>query len=54
MVYLQIEKIKNIFMKFQPIVPMIWTKELNETVDFYCDVLGFTCGNYNEDWGCTK
>ena len=38
-------------MKFQPIVPMIWTKELHETVDFYCDILGFTCGNYNEDWG---
>ncbi len=38
-------------MKFQPIVPMIWTKELNETVDFYCDILGFTCGKYSEDWG---
>ncbi|MFM7018179.1 VOC family protein [Flavobacterium sp.] len=38
-------------MKFQPIVPMIWTKELNETVDFYCNVLGFICGNYNENWG---
>jgi uncharacterized glyoxalase superfamily protein PhnB len=38
-------------MKFQPIVPMIWTNELNETVDFYCDILGFTCGKYSEDWG---
>ena len=38
-------------MKFQPIVPMIWTKELHETVDFYCDILGFTCGKYSEDWG---
>jgi uncharacterized glyoxalase superfamily protein PhnB len=37
-------------MKFQPIVPMIWTKELHETVDFYCDILGFTCGKYSEDW----
>jgi catechol 2,3-dioxygenase-like lactoylglutathione lyase family enzyme len=26
-------------MKFQPIVPMIWTKELQKTVDFYCDIL---------------
>lgn len=38
-------------MKFQPIVPMIWTKELHETVDFYCDILGFTCDKYSEDWG---
>lgn len=38
-------------MKFQPIVPMIWTIELHETVDFYCDILGFTCGKYSEDWG---
>ncbi|RAR69961.1 VOC family protein [Flavobacterium aciduliphilum] len=38
-------------MKFQPIVPMIWTNELQETVSFYCDVLGFSCGNYNDEWG---
>ncbi|WP_396145796.1 VOC family protein [Flavobacterium sp.] len=38
-------------MKFQPIVPMIWTKELHKTVDFYCDILGFACGKYSEDWG---
>lgn len=38
-------------MKFQPIVPMIWTKELQKTVDFYCDILGFTCGNQSEEWG---
>ncbi len=38
-------------MKFHPIVPMIWTKELQATIDFYCDVLGFTCGNYSEEWG---
>lgn len=38
-------------MKFQPIVPMIWTKELQKTIDFYCDILGFTCGTHNDEWG---
>jgi uncharacterized glyoxalase superfamily protein PhnB len=38
-------------MKFQPLVPMICTKELQKTVDFYCDILGFTCGNQSEEWG---
>ena len=38
-------------MKFQPIVPMIWTKELQKTVYFYCDILGFTCGTQSDEWG---
>ena len=38
-------------MKFQPIVPMIWTRELQETLDFYCNILGFTCREYSEEWG---
>jgi catechol 2,3-dioxygenase-like lactoylglutathione lyase family enzyme len=38
-------------MKFQPIVPIIWTAELHETVDFYTNVLGFSCGDSNEEWG---
>ena len=29
-------------MKFQPILPIIWTNELDKTVDFYCNVLGFS------------
>lgn len=37
--------------KFQPIRPMIWTTELKETIAFYVNILGFTCGEYNEDWG---
>ncbi|ESU21557.1 lactoylglutathione lyase-like lyase [Flavobacterium cauense R2A-7] len=37
--------------KFQPIRPMLWTNELQETIAFYVNVLGFTCGEYNEDWG---
>ena len=38
-------------MKFDPIVPMIWTKELQKTIDFYCNILGFTCGNQSKEWG---
>ncbi len=30
---------------------MIWTEDLEETVKFYMDVLGFSCGELNEDWG---
>jgi uncharacterized glyoxalase superfamily protein PhnB len=37
--------------KFQPIRPMLNTNELKETIAFYVNVLGFTCGEYNEDWG---
>ncbi|UOK43609.1 MULTISPECIES: bleomycin resistance protein [Flavobacterium] len=37
--------------KFQPIRPMLWTTELKETIAFYVNILGFTCGEYNEDWG---
>lgn len=37
--------------KFQAIRPMLWTKELKETLAFYVNVLGFTCDEYNEDWG---
>ncbi len=36
--------------KFQPIRPMIYTNEIKATIDFYVNVLGFTCGEYNEDW----
>ncbi|WP_412476113.1 VOC family protein [Flavobacterium sp. TBRC 19031] len=37
-------------MNFQPIIPIIWTEELQETVDFYCNILDFTCGNISEEW----
>lgn len=37
--------------KFQPIRPMLWTNELKETIAFYVNVLGFECGEFNEDWG---
>lgn len=38
-------------MKFQPIVPILWTADLQETIDFYVGVLGFTCGDRNDEWG---
>ena len=30
---------------------MLWTNELKETITFYVNILGFTCGEFNEDWG---
>lgn len=37
-------------MKLQEIKPMLYTKQVKETVDFYTGVLGFTCDNNMEDW----
>ena len=30
--------------------PMLWTNQLIESVDFYVNVLGFTCEEFNEEW----
>ena len=30
---------------------MIWTDQFNETLRFYTEVLGFTIGEQNNDWG---
>ena len=38
-------------MKITELRPMLWTEDLKCTIDFYVDKLGFTCGEYNEDWG---
>ncbi|MGH9946223.1 MAG: VOC family protein [Pyrinomonadaceae bacterium] len=38
-------------MKITELRPMLWTEDLKGAVDFYVDVLGFTCGELNEDWG---
>ncbi|MES2545877.1 MAG: VOC family protein [Bacteroidota bacterium] len=35
---------------FKPLRPMIYTNEIKETIDFYVNILGFTCGEYNEEW----
>lgn len=31
--------------------PILWTNEMEETIDFYTTILGFTCGERNDDWG---
>lgn len=38
-------------MKFNALRPMLWTNKLQETVDFYTKTLGFTCAEFNKDWG---
>ena len=38
-------------MKLKGLRPMIWSMEIKETIDFYTQNLGFTCGEYNEEWG---
>ncbi len=37
-------------MKFNKLTPMLWTKNLEETIAFYTNILGFTCSEFNEDW----
>ena len=37
-------------MKFQNLTPMLWTKNLEETITFYTTILGFICSEYNKDW----
>lgn len=36
--------------KFQPIRPIIYTDNLEETIEFYVSTLGFTCGEHNTEW----
>jgi uncharacterized glyoxalase superfamily protein PhnB len=38
-------------MKITELRPMMSTEDLHGTIDFYTNVLGFTCGEFNEDWG---
>lgn len=38
-------------MKFSPVIPMLYTNELQQTIDFYVNKLGFTCGEHNDEWG---
>lgn len=37
--------------KFNYLRPILWTSQLTETIAFYVENLGFTCGECNEDWG---
>src|SRR5579862_6891149 len=38
-------------MKLTGLRPMLWTKDLHETVDFYTNILHFKCESVNENWG---
>ena len=38
-------------MKFNSLTPMLWTENLEETIQFYTNILGFICGEKNQDWG---
>lgn len=37
-------------MKLQSLIPMLRTKDIKATIDFYVNTLGFTCSNYVEEW----
>lgn len=37
-------------MKLEALTPMLWVPDLRKAVDFYANVLGFTCGEYSEEW----
>jgi len=38
-------------MKIFILRPMMWTEDLNGSVNFYVNKLGFTCHEMREDWG---
>ncbi len=37
-------------MKLTALKPLLWTVDLQESIDFYTEILGFTCGERNDDW----
>jgi uncharacterized glyoxalase superfamily protein PhnB len=38
-------------MKFEALTPMLRTKDLKGSVEFYTHLLGFECESQSEDWG---
>ncbi|HVX51411.1 MAG TPA: VOC family protein [Chitinophagaceae bacterium] len=38
-------------MRLLNLTPMLWTANLEGTMEFYATQLGFTISNYNEEWG---
>ena len=38
-------------MKLTILRPMMWTEDLQATIGFYVDVVGFTCAEIHDDWG---
>jgi catechol 2,3-dioxygenase-like lactoylglutathione lyase family enzyme len=41
-------------MKFNQLVPTLWTNHLDKTVEFYQRLLGFECVNRMEGWALLK
>ena len=39
-------------MKLNRLVPMLWVSDIEETIAFYRDVLGFDCSSRMEGWAC--
>lgn len=38
-------------MKLRELTPMLRTRDLEGTVEFYTGTLGFECGELNQEWG---
>jgi len=38
-------------MKITELRPMLWTKQLKESIEFYESKLQFECTSFNEEWG---
>ncbi len=38
-------------MRITELRPMMWTEDMHGTIDFYTNILGFTCAVFNENWG---
>ena len=38
-------------MRYNKLRPILWTDNLDQTIDFYTNMLGFTCNDRNDDWG---
>jgi uncharacterized glyoxalase superfamily protein PhnB len=41
-------------MKLNSLVPMLWTDDLDASIAFYRDLLGFECVNHIEGWAVLK
>jgi uncharacterized glyoxalase superfamily protein PhnB len=39
------------YMRLVTLTPMLRTKEIKATIDFYTNTLNFTCKSYSEEWG---
>lgn len=37
-------------MKYKRLTPMLWTEDLQASIAFYTQILGFTCVEFNEEW----